>query len=89
MKNPTTKKELTKEFMTAYIKTKSQDEIKWYVDLVKQNTIVRNCGFDGKEYKQADFKKVRKEFVKRYFPELNKKTSNYVSYLEELDSLIA
>lgn len=87
--NPESKKEITKDFMKAFIKTKSQDEIKWYIDLCKSNTVIRTCGLDDKEYNQPDFKKIRKAFVNRYFPELNKKKSAYVSYLDELESLIA
>ncbi len=92
--NPASKKEITKDFMEAYIyETKSQDkdEVKWYIDLCERNAIVRNCGLDGKDYKQYDYKAVRKEFVKRYFSYLNKKKSTNTSdtYLNRLKSLIA
>lgn len=73
--NPPTKKtELTKENMLAFMKDKSLEERTWFVELMNSHPIRRkNALKDNEVVDSYDFKVIREEFAKKYFPEISSK----------------
>lgn len=79
---------ITKDYMRDYILYQANtDENKaFYLQLCKKYTVSKMK--DEKEYKDIDVSKVRKEFVKKFFPELLD-TKTEKTYLEELEEMFA
>lgn len=70
---PTSKLQLSKDFMSDYLIDKSIEEQDWYMNLYDNNTK------DG----VTDWKVIREEFAKKYFDYLNEKKST-LTYREQL-----
>ena len=82
--------QLTQDFMLGYMK---QDKIskadkKWFVSLCKDNKKKIKRG--DAEFEVLDASPVRKEFAKKYFPNLieKKKSGKKKSFFDELEELI-
>ena len=90
---PTAKTQITKKFMLAYLKSSKATaaDRKWFKSLCNnsdyQTTIKSNLpGVEAKT--DIDIKKVRTEFCKRFFPNLNeKKVTKNKSFLDMVDDL--
>lgn len=88
MPKPTTLSKVTQEYMLQYIKSYgTDDDIKWFKDLCNNNIETKTNNLDGKEVKGINLKTVRKEFAKRFHPELlekKKKTKSFLDLVNEL-----
>lgn len=84
---PTNKNDITKDFMLEYIKAKgTRSDKDWFKSICQSNIIDKPLPKDkSKTVKTIDLKKVREEFVNRFFPQLNKMTAS--SYLDEVMKL--
>ena len=97
--NPPTKlTELNKDSMLDYVIGLADDkEAAWYIDLLDANIVKKTYNFDtnggkhkkGEEYEGYDIHKIRREFAKRYFPDIvekksKKPTTTHDTKLEEL-----
>ena len=87
---PTNKTQVTKPFMLAFIKCeKATDEDRsWFKTIVSnrenQKEYVKQR--NGEEYIDIDIPKVRKEFIDRFFPQLNEKKKTK-SFIDDIMSL--
>lgn len=83
---PKTLTDITKDFMIVYLKSKgTPDDIKWFKELVANNTkTVENKIDNGKPIQQADYKTIRKAFASRFFPNLIKEKATFLSIVEGL-----
>lgn len=90
---PTTKSELTKSVMIQYVYARrNRDDILWYKETVAKYTKERKSNFDKTVFKDVELKSLRKDFIKRFFPELGKSKVKHETFLEavdELDALLA
>ena len=82
--------QLTQNFMLGYIKQESipKKDKKWFVDLCKANKKEVTRG--KATFEVLDISPVRKEFAKKYFPDLaeKKKAGKKKSFFDELDELL-
>lgn len=70
---PTKKTEITKDFMLIYIQVKGTDkDKKWFKDKVAEYTIEKSNNLTKETVKGLDISKLRKDFIDRFFPNLNK-----------------
>ena len=83
---------LTKDAMFHYVKNYGTKEDKvWYVNLCNANTIEKKNNLTNEMGEGLDISKIRKEFAKRFFPNLleEKKTkSKTKSYMDLVNSLL-
>jgi hypothetical protein len=74
---PANKTQITKPFMLAYIKSElaSDADREWFKKIVSNpdNQKEYKDQLHGTVYTDIDIPKVRKEFIDRFFPNLNKK----------------
>ena len=95
--NPPKKKtELTKDSMLAFMKDKSADDKKWFVDLMNANKIKVKNNLTDEVVEGYDLPKIREAFAQKYFPAISskakreakkansKKTTSFEAELEEL-----
>jgi translation initiation factor 1 (eIF-1/SUI1) len=88
---PKSKAELTKVNMLKYVKAYGTDEEKkWFVDLMEENRRKKISNIDGSEVNGYDLPKVREEFAKKFFPDLSKKKAKpkKPTFEEELEALL-
>ena len=84
---PTTKTEVTKPFMVAYMKTKaSAEDIEWFKAIVgnPSNQKEYKNQLDGSIYTDIDIPKVRKEFINRFYPQLNAKKKKNETFIDTI-----
>ena len=81
---------LTLQAMAHYVKNYCEKEDKvWYVNLCKSNVVAKKSGED-QTTEGFDISKIRKEFAKKFFPELLKekkaktKTQSYMDLLDDI-----
>jgi oligoribonuclease (3'-5' exoribonuclease) len=83
---------LTKDAMFQYVKNYgTKDDKVWYVNLCNANTIEKKNNLTNEMGEGLDISKIRKEFAKRFFPNLleEKKTkSKTKSYMDLVNSLL-
>ena len=93
------KKDLTKNVMLEIMKTKNNEEKKWFKALMlsSKKTITNNLN-GGKETETFDYKKIREEFCKKFYPTLSseykknkakesakKKTDKMIDFLDSIE----
>lgn len=87
---PTSKTQVTKPFMLAYIRCeKATDEDRaWFKALCKKEESRKMFvnPFNNEEYEDINVPVVRKEFIERFFPQLNAKKQKK-TFLEEIEDL--
>ena len=87
---PTNKTPVTKPFMLAFIKCEkaTDEDRKWFKTIVanpeNQKEYVNQL--NGEPYIDIDIPKVRKEFIDRFFPQLNEKKKTK-SFIDDIMSL--
>ena len=85
---PTTKTEVTKPFMLAYMKSSkaTPDDIAWFKTIVanpdNQKQYINKL--NGQPYTDIDIPKVRKEFISRFFPQLNAKKEKNKTFIDSI-----
>lgn len=87
---PSTKTDITKNFMLGYIKAVAPQDAKWFKQLCKEHIVKRDNHLTKKQYEDIDVKFVRNAFVEKYFPALNIKkdyNENKKSFLDLIDEL--
>lgn len=67
--------DITMDFMAEYIELKSDEDKKWFGDLVFKNLIEKKNSKGGIT-RTYNAKEVRKEFVRRFFPNLIKSSKS-------------
>lgn len=84
---------LTKEAMLSYIIDCGTEEDKnWYVDLCEKNLVTKKNNLTNEEITTPDVSILRKEFAKRFFPNLleaNKPKAKAKSYMDRVRELKA
>ena len=83
--SPKTLPDLTKDYMLTYIEKKGKDEDKqFFIDLVNANVTKTEKGKDS-----FNWKVIRTEFAKRFFPSLveEKKKEKKLTFLEKVNAL--
>lgn len=91
LNQPKKKSDLTKESMLAFMKDKSKEERKWFVDLMNANKIKKIDRLHGnKEIDGYDMAPIRSAFGRKYFPYLyeTKEKAQKPSFEDELDDLL-
>lgn len=87
---PTNKTQVTKPFMLAYIKSEkaTDEDRKWFKAVVTNpaNQEEKKNQLDGSLYMDIKIPVVRKEFIDRFFPQLNTK-KKAMSFIDEIASL--
>ena len=74
--------------MLAYVRAKGTEEDKaWFKELVHNCTIEKVNKLNDKNGQGFDIKKMRDEFVLRFFPNLSVTSSTVDAFLSEVDSL--
>ena len=96
--NPPKKKtELTKDSMLAFMKDKTAEEKKWFVDLMNANKIKVMNNLKKEVVDGYDLPNIREAFAQKYFPEISSKykreakkteTKKTTSFEDELASLL-
>ena len=82
---PSSKTQITKQFMLGYIKEKGTEADKaWFKKIANDYKIERTSKLDGKTYQDIDIKPVRQAFCDRFFPQLNKSSN---SFFDEVNNL--
>ena len=85
---PQNKTDITKDFMKAYMKAVASDEDKAWFKKIVSNPDNQKEYLDqlhGTTYTDIDIPKVRKAFVDRFFPNLNKKEGKKTFIDEMMD----
>lgn len=90
LNTPTKLSELTKVNMLDFIEKKSQEEKKWFYELMKSSTLKKINNLTGKEMDAYDIPKVRRAFAGKYFPALveKKQKKDSQSFEDRLAALI-
>lgn len=86
---PENKTQITKPFMLAFMRCEkaTDDDRKWFVDTCKKYPKEKTNPLNGQTYQDIDVPAVRKEFVNRFYPQLNTKKKSK-SFLDEVMDLI-
>lgn len=86
---PTNKTQITKPFMLAFMKSEKAtlEDRKWFVELCKKFPQEKTNALNGENYIDINIPEVRKEFVNRFYPQLNTKKKSK-SFLDEVMDLI-
>lgn len=84
---PTSKTDITKPFMLAYMRQVANEEDKaWFKKIVadanNQKEYVNKL--NGQPYTDIDIPKVRKLFTDRFFPQLNAKKEKNKSFIDSI-----
>lgn len=87
---PTNKTQITKPFMTAYMKSEkaTKEDIEWFKGIVSNPDYHKEYvnRLNNETYKDIDIPKVRKEFIDKFYPQLNTKKKTK-SFIDEIMSL--
>lgn len=87
---PTSKTQITKPFMVAYMKSDkvTDADIAWFKTVVSnpENQKEYKDQLHGTVYTEIDIPKVRQEFIKRFYPNLNAKKGKK-TFIEEIMDL--
>ena len=89
---PSNKVEITKPFMLAYMREVATAEDKeWFKKIVadKNNQKEYLNKLNGTTYIDIDIPKVRKEFISRFFPQLNAKKEKNKTFIDSILDLQA
>lgn len=84
---PTNKVDITKPFMLAYMReVASPEDREWFKKIVAQPAYQKEYinKLNGKPYTDIDIPKVRKEFVNRFFPQLNAKKEKNKTFIDSI-----
>lgn len=84
---PTNKVDVTKPFMLAYMKSVATDaDKKWFKELVAnpENQKEYKNQLNGGTYIDIDIPKVRKEFIDRFYPQLNPKQEKNKTFIASI-----
>ena len=84
---PTNKIDITKPFMLAYMKSvATEEDKKWFKKLVAdpKNQKEYENQLNGTKYTDIDIPKVRKEFIDRFYPQLNPKKEPSKSFIDSI-----
>ena len=84
---PSNKVEITKPFMLAYMREVATAEDKeWFKKIVadKNNQKEYLNKLNGTTYIDIDIPKVRKEFISRFFPQLNAKKEKNKTFIDSI-----
>jgi len=84
---PMNKVEVTKPFMLAYMREKSTDEDKaWFKKIVSDKKYQKEYvnRLNGQPYIDIDIPEVRKEFIKRFFPQLNARKEKNKTFIDSI-----
>ncbi len=90
---PTTVNQLTKDYMLGYIKSHgNSDDKQWFKKLINENQKEKKNNLTKEIILGLDIINIRKEFAKRFFPNLvnntnKKKKSSVASFIDEVNSL--
>jgi transposase-like protein len=85
---PANKTQITKDFMLAYVRAKgTQKDKAWFKELAHNCVIEKVNKLNNKKGQGFDMKKMRDEFVLRFFPNLAANSSTVDAFLSEVDSL--
>lgn len=88
---PTQLPHLTKDAMLSYVKNYGTNEdIDWYIDLCEKNLITKKNNLTNENITTPDIRVLRKEFAKRFFPNLleeKKTTTKAQSYMDRVRAL--
>lgn len=87
---PKNKIEITKDFMADYMRlVASPEDIVWFKELVskEENQKEYKNSLNGTTYKDIDIQKVRFEFANRFFPYLNKKKKEKLTFIDSIMNL--
>lgn len=91
---PKAKKELTKEFMLAFLASPkaTKEDVEWYKEIInkEENRKTYENGLNGTTYEDFDLAKVRDLFAERFYPNLigNKKKTK-LTFDERLELILA
>lgn len=88
---PESKTQITKAFMEAYIdKRGTYEDAVWFCELIEKNPATKTNYITKKEYEDIDIPVVRKEFCKRFFPDLEggKGKKKKLSYNDRVQALV-
>lgn len=91
---PKAKKDLTKEFMLAYLASDkaTKEDVEWFKEIIskEENRKTYENGLNGTTYEDFDLAKVRDLFAQRFYPNLigNKKKTK-LSFNDRLDLILA
>ena len=87
---PSNKTEVTKPFMLAYMRQVASEEDKaWFKKIVgnTENHKEYTNKLNGEKYMDIDIPKVRKEFINRFFPQLNAKKEKNKTFIDSIMEL--
>lgn len=82
---PKNKLDITKNFMYGFVKSKGNEEMKWFAEVVSKHIIEKKAPNSQKGVRTYDVKPVRDEFCKKYFPNLIKSSKAE----EELNDILS
>ena len=84
---PTNKVEVTKPFMLAYMREKATETDKeWFKKIVSNTEYQKEYinRLNNEPYIDIDIPKVRKEFISRFFPQLNAKKERNKTFIDSI-----
>ena len=85
---PTNKTQITKPFMKAYMKSEkaTAEDRAWFKKIVSNpdNQKEQINQLTGEPYIDIDIPKVRKEFISRFFPQLNAKKEKNKTFIDSI-----
>ena len=87
---PKNKIEITKQFMEDYMKlVATPEDIKWFQDIVSNpdNHKEYKNSLNNTTYTDIDVAKVRDLFVKRFFPYIQKKKKDKITFIDSIMKL--
>lgn len=77
--------ELNKESMLKFCKAKGSEELKWFIALCNENRKEKTNNLDNSKVNGFDDTVIKKEFAKKYFPDLvNKKKKKKPTTFEKM-----
>jgi len=88
---PTTKTDITKPFMLAYMKSEkaTEQDIEWFKAIVSNPKYQKKYTnkLNGEEYNDIDIPEVRKLFCERFYPNLAVKKKKNKSFIDSIMDL--
>ena len=84
---PENKVEVTKPFMLAYMREVATDDDKaWFKKIVSNEKYQKEYvnRLNGQPYIDIDIPEVRKEFIKRFFPQLNARKEKNKTFIDSI-----
>ena len=89
---PTQKREITKDFMLAYLESElaTAEDVKWYIELTNDpaNRKMYKSKLSGTEYEDIIKKNVVDAFCKRFYPHLLEKNSSKPKFEDKLQRIL-